>query len=54
MSAAKKYSDEDTAAIVVVQPDGSPSDPRLYTSFLPVGDGVVRVREAEDSIMTDC
>jgi predicted O-methyltransferase YrrM len=37
--AEKKYSEEDTAAIVSVS-QRVVHDPRLYTSFLPVGDGV--------------
>ena len=35
----KKYSDEDTAAIVAFSKRLS-GDPELYTSFLQVGDGV--------------
>jgi predicted O-methyltransferase YrrM len=35
----KKYSEEDTAAIVAFSTRVA-TDPRLYTSFLPVGDGV--------------
>ena len=37
--AQKKYSEEDTAAIVSFSKRIA-HDPRLYTSFLPVGDGV--------------
>lgn len=37
--AQKKYSEEDTAAIVSFSRRVA-QDPRLYTSFLPVGDGV--------------
>ncbi len=37
--AEKKYSEEDTAAIVSFS-QRVVHDPRLYTSFLPVGDGV--------------
>lgn len=37
--AQKKYSEEDTAAIVSFSKRVA-HDPRLYTSFLPVGDGV--------------
>lgn len=37
--AQKKYSDEDTAAIVSFSQRAA-HDPRLYTTFLPVGDGV--------------
>lgn len=37
--AKKKYSEEDTAAIVSFSRRVA-QDPRLYTSFLPVGDGV--------------
>lgn len=37
--AEKKYSEEDTAAIVSFSKRIA-DDPRLYTSFLPVGDGV--------------
>ena len=37
--AQKKYSEEDTAAIVSFS-QRVVHDPRLYTSFLPVGDGV--------------
>jgi predicted O-methyltransferase YrrM len=37
--AQKKYSEEDTAAIVSFS-QRIVHDPRLYTSFLPVGDGV--------------
>ena len=37
--ANKKYSDEDTAAIVAFSTRIA-ADPRLYTSFLQVGDGV--------------
>lgn len=37
--AQKKYSEEDTAAIVSFSRRVA-HDPRLYTSFLPVGDGV--------------
>jgi predicted O-methyltransferase YrrM len=45
--ANKKYSEEDTAAVVAFSKRVA-TDPRLYTSFLQVGDGVsVSVKLAE-------